>query len=190
MPSSTTPKAILPTKNGSFGIYSFSDDVLTLTKGDVNREPNLLVRVHSECLTGDVLGSLRCDCRAQLEKSLELISKEDKGLLIYIRSHEGRGIGLMNKIRAYELQDKGSDTVEANHQLGFSTDTRTYDAVKNVLDYFNITSIRLLTNNPDKVEQLKQNGIKIVERIPLRIQPTEHNKKYLETKKEKMGHFL
>lgn len=184
------PNAVLPTEFGQFTIYSFSNDVISLIKGNVKKELDLLVRVHSECLTGDVLGSLRCDCRAQLEKSIDLISKEKNGLLIYIRSHEGRGIGLMNKIKAYELQDNGSDTMEANHQLGFVSDKRTYNMVKEVLSYFQITSIRLLTNNPDKVIQLEQNGIKISEVIPLKTEPTEYNKNYLETKKEKMGHLL
>lgn len=184
------PKAVLPTKDGQFRVYSFSDDVLVLVKGEVENQSNILLRVHSECLTGDVIGSLRCDCRAQLEKSLELISDQGIGILIYIRPHEGRGIGLKNKIKAYELQDKGSDTVEANHQLGFSSDERTYEVVKEVLDYFKINSIRILSNNPNKIEQIKQNGIKITEVISLKTEPTEFNKKYLKTKKEKMDHDL
>ncbi len=190
MDTTNIPIASLPTRFGDFKIYSFSDDVITLVKGDVQNSKNLLVRIHSKCLTGDVFGSLRCDCRAQLEKSLELISKEGKGIVIYIRPHEGRGIGLKNKIRAYELQDKGADTVEANHQLGFPADNRSYTEAVSVLNYFKLSSIRLLTNNPDKITSLKNNGISISEIIPLITESTEHNKFYLETKKKKLGHTL
>lgn len=184
------PNAFLPTRVGAFRVLSFSDDVLVLVKGNIKEASNVLLRVHSECLTGDVFGSLRCDCKAQLEKAIDLISKEEKGLLVYIRPHEGRGIGLENKIKAYELQDNGLDTVEANHQLGFPSDKRTYEAVKEVLDYFSITSIILLTNNPNKIKQIEQNGIKIAKTLPLKTEPTEHNENYLKTKKEKMGHLL
>ncbi len=190
MDTTNIPTALLPTKFGDFKIYSFSDDIIALVNGDIKNSKNTLVRIHSECLTGDVFNSLRCDCRAQLEKSLELISKEGNGLVIYIRPHEGRGIGLKNKIKAYELQDKGADTVEANHQLGFPADKRTYTEAVSILNYFSLSSVRLLTNNPDKINYLKNNGISISEVVPLITEPTEHNKFYLETKKEKMGHLL
>ncbi|MDD5022542.1 MAG: GTP cyclohydrolase II [Candidatus ainarchaeum sp.] len=183
------PKAVLPTSFGQFTIYSFSDDLIALVKGDIFNTENILVRVHSECLTSEIFQSLRCDCKKQLDKSLELISKEG-GLLIYLRNQEGRGIGLNNKIKAYELQDGGLDTVDANHQLGFASDLRSYKEVKKILDFFNIKKIRLLTNNPDKMDQLSTNGVIITERIPLIIPPSEHSKNYLTTKKDKLGHWL
>jgi len=183
------PKAKFPTDFGEFYIYAFSDDLVVLKMGDVKNKKDVLVRVHSGCLTSEVLGSKRCDCRDQLQKSLEIISSSS-GLLIYLKNHEGRGIGLLNKIRAYELQDVGFDTVEANHQLGFETDLRKYNLVKSILNYFSVSSIKLLTNNPEKVKQIKESGIIISERIPLTTPMTKFNEKYLKTKKEKMGHLL
>ncbi len=148
--------------------------------------PVPLVRVHSECLTGDALGSVKCDCGEQLQASLERISKEG-GMLIYHRQ-EGRNIGLLNKVNAYALQDKGLDTVEANHQLGFKADERTYDIVETILEHFSIRQMRLLTNNPHKIESLR--NIEIVERVPLIIDSNPYNENYLKTKKEQMGHLL
>ncbi len=183
-------KATLPTNFGNFIIYSFSDHLIALTKGNIKNRQNILTRVQSECLTGEVFTSLRCDCRDQLSNSLKLISSKEKGILIYLKKQEGRGIGLMNKINAYSLQDKGFDTVEANHQLGFVPDLRTYENVKHVLNYFNISSISLITNNPEKIKQIKNNGLKIIKRIPLKIGPNQFNKDYLKTKKDKLGHLL
>jgi GTP cyclohydrolase II len=179
--------ANLPTKYGVFKIQSFKEgnkEHLTIFKEPFGELP--LVRVHSECLTGDVLGSLKCDCGEQLQKALELIAKEG-GLIIYHRQ-EGRNIGLFNKVNAYALQDKGLDTIEANHQLGFSADERTYDVVVDILNYFGIKKLRLLTNNPKKLEVL--DGFEIVKRVPLVIEANEKNRDYLKVKKEQMGHLL
>jgi GTP cyclohydrolase II len=179
--------AKLPTKYGEFKIQSFREgdkEHLAIFKEPLGDSP--IVRVHSECLTGDALGSLKCDCGEQLEYALKLIAKEG-GVVIYHRQ-EGRNIGLFNKVNAYALQDKGLDTVEANHQLGFSADERTYGAVLTILNYLNISKIRLLTNNPKKLESLK--GIEIIERVPIKIKPNKFNKNYLDTKKSKMGHIL
>jgi len=187
MDSSISEVANLPTKYGEFKIQAFKEgqkEHLAIFKEPFGKTP--LVRVHSECLTGDALGSLKCDCGEQLEYALKLIAKEG-GILIYHRQ-EGRNIGLFNKVNAYALQDRGFDTIEANHQLGFSADERTYDIVLTILKHFNIDKIRLLTNNPKKIESLK--GIKIVERIPIKIEPNRFNKDYLSTKKDKMGHIL
>jgi GTP cyclohydrolase II len=145
-----------------------------------------VVRVHSECLTGDALGSRKCDCGEQLEYALRFIHAQG-GMLIYLRQ-EGRNIGLFNKVNAYALQDQGLDTVAANHQLGFSADERTYEMVETILDHFGITRIRLLTNNPKKIESLE--GIEIVERLPIIVEPNPHNEEYLQVKKEQMGHLF
>ena len=179
--------ANLPTKYGDFKIQAFREgdkEHLAIFKEPLGEIP--LVRVHSECLTGDTLGSLKCDCGEQLEAALKLIAKEG-GLIIYHRQ-EGRNIGLFNKVNAYALQDKGLDTIEANHQLGFSADERTYDIVVKILNHFNIKKLRLLTNNPKKLEILE--GFKIVQRVPIVIEPNIHNKNYLKIKKEKLGHKL
>ena len=179
--------ANLPTKFGNFKIKSFKEgekEHLVIFTPNLPEIP--LVRIHSECLTGDALGSLKCDCGAQLEYALNKIDKEG-GMVIYLRQ-EGRGIGLFNKVNAYALQDKGFDTVEANHQLGFEADLRDFSIVEEILKHFNIDKIKLLTNNPKKVFSLK--NIKVVDRIPIKITPNPHNKEYLETKKEKMGHIL
>jgi GTP cyclohydrolase II len=179
--------ANLPTKYGDFKVQAFKEgpkEHLALFTEKIPEIP--IVRVHSECLTGDALGSLKCDCGQQLQSALELIAKEG-GLLIYHRQ-EGRNIGLLNKINAYALQDKGLDTVQANHQLGFEADERTYEIVEVILEHFGLKKIKLLTNNPSKIKSLK--SIEIVERIPIKIAPNPHNKKYLKTKKEQMGHIL
>jgi GTP cyclohydrolase II len=179
--------ANLPTIYGNFKIQAFKEgdkEHLAIFTDPLPKIP--IVRVHSECLTGDVLGSLKCDCGEQLKAALELISKEG-GMLIYHRQ-EGRNIGLFNKVNAYALQDKGLDTIEANHQLGFSADERTYDIVVTILKHFGIKKLRLLTNNPKKIEVLK--GFEIVEQLPLIIKPNKFNKNYLNIKKEKLGHKL
>ena len=179
--------AKLPTRFGDFKIQTFAEGIkehLVIFKEPLADTP--LVRVHSECLTGDAIGSLKCDCRDQLEYALEAISNEG-GMVIYLRQ-EGRNIGLLNKTNAYALQDKGLDTVQANHQLGFKTDERSYEVVEFILEHFDIKAIKLLTNNPKKIESLE--GVKIVERRPIIITPNNHNKGYLKTKKEQMGHLL
>ena len=181
----------LPTKYGGFTAFVYEDNNklnhIALVKGKIKSE-NTLVRVHSECITGEVFHSLKCDCSEQLNESLRKISKED-GVLIYLRQ-EGRGIGLLNKIKAYALQDKGLDTVEANEQLGFKADMRDYTIGAMILADLGVKTFRLLTNNPKKIEGLEKYGLKITERIPLVIKPNTNNKKYLKAKKEKLGHYL
>ncbi|MEA3419053.1 MAG: GTP cyclohydrolase II [Campylobacterota bacterium] len=179
--------ATLPTKYGTFKIQAFKEgdkEHLAIYTDDFPDIP--IVRVHSECLTGDAIGSVKCDCGEQLHFALELIAKEG-GMLIYHRQ-EGRNIGLLNKVNAYALQDKGLNTVEANHQLGFSADERTYEVVEFILNHFGIKKLKLLTNNPRKIESLK--GIKIVERLPIKIAANPYNENYLKTKKEELGHLL
>ncbi|MCL4444090.1 MAG: GTP cyclohydrolase II [Candidatus Thermoplasmatota archaeon] len=186
-------KAKLPTIFGQFEIYVFSDDEnlenAVLVRGDVNSKENVPVRIHSECLTGDVMGSKRCDCRDQLLKSLEFLGKQDFGMLIYLRQ-EGRGIGLLDKIRAYSLQDQGYDTVEANLMLGLPADKRDYTFAVEVIKYFGIKSIRLMTNNPLKMDFLKKYNIKITDRIPIISEPTPYDEFYLNTKKMRLGHQI
>ncbi len=179
--------ATLPTKYGTFNIQAFKEgdkEHLAMFTDDLPETP--IVRVHSECLTGDALGSVKCDCGEQLHAALELIAKEG-GMLIYLRQ-EGRNIGLLNKVNAYALQDKGYDTVAANHQLGFSADERTYEIVEFILEHFGIKKLKLLTNNPKKIESL--GSIEIVERLPIQITPNPYNEGYLKVKKEQMGHLL
>lgn len=180
--------ATLPTKYGTFNIQAFKDEKnkehLAIFTDALSGIP--VVRVHSECLTGDVLGSVKCDCGEQLDYALEMIAKEG-GMVIYHRQ-EGRNIGLLNKVNAYALQDKGFDTVEANHQLGFKADERTYEIVEFMLKYFEIDKLKLLTNNPRKLESL--GDIEIVERLPIQIEPNPHNAGYLKVKKDQMGHLL
>ncbi|MEJ2467853.1 MAG: GTP cyclohydrolase II [Campylobacterales bacterium] len=179
--------ANLPSRFGSFKVQSFKQghkEHLVIIKEPLGETP--IVRVHSECLTGDALGSLKCDCGEQLAFALSTIEKEG-GMVIYLRQ-EGRDIGLLNKINAYALQDKGFDTVAANHQLGFAADERTYEMVQYILAHYGVNKIRLLTNNPKKINALE--GIEIVERLPIVIDPNEYNENYLQVKKDQMGHMI
>jgi GTP cyclohydrolase II len=189
-------EAAFPTRFGSFRIYGFegrdgdlTEEAVALKMGDLDGGRAPLVRIHSQCLTGDVFHSLRCDCRAQLEISLQSIAEEGRGLLIY-EHQEGRGIGLLNKLRAYELQDHGADTVEANERLGFDSDLRSYELPGIILQYFGLKAIRLLSNNPEKVEAVERAGVEVVERVPCLADVLDTSESYLRTKKEKMGHLL
>ncbi len=184
-------EADFPSRFGHFRIYGFSngtEEAVVLKMGDITGPPPL-VRIHSQCLTGDVFHSLRCDCRAQLELALESIAKEGRGLLIY-ENQEGRGIGLLNKLRAYELQDQGADTVEANEQLGFDADLRGYELPGEILRFLGLTAVRLMSNNPEKLEALERAGVRITERVPCLVEPLESTDDYMRTKKEKLGHLL
>lgn len=188
-------EASLPTKHGGYTVIAYEDllshdEHIALVMGDVRTDEPVLVRVHSECLTGDVFHSMRCDCGDQLERSMELIQAEGRGVVLYIRKHEGRGIGLHNKIRAYELQDRGLDTVDANTRLGFLPDQRDYGIGAQVLVDLGVKNIRLLTNNPRKLVGLQGYGLTIVERVPIVIPPNPLNARYLETKRKRMGHLL
>jgi GTP cyclohydrolase II len=184
----------LPTKYGRFQVYVFrnsSDDKehLAIVQGSVDKGENIPVRIHSECLTSEVLGSLKCDCREQLEAALKYISENSKGIVLYLRQ-EGRGIGLGNKIRAYALQEAGYDTVQANHILGFPDDMRRYDIAAEMLRVLGVNSVKLLTNNPNKIASLQEHGIDVVDRISLEIRANSINKFYLLTKAKKSGHLL
>ena len=184
----------LPTPWGMFAMHGFEEvetgkEHLVLTMGDMDTDEPVLSRIHSECLTGDALFSLRCDCGAQLQHALHRIAVEGRGAVFYLRQ-EGRGIGLLNKIRAYHLQDCGADTVEANEQLGFGADMRDYSILKAMLDHLHIKSVRLMTNNPRKVTALEQLGIEVAERLSHQTGRNPHNVKYLSTKKGKLGHLL
>jgi len=184
----------LPTKWGEFTIHGFDDpdnnkEHIALTMGDVAGNEPVLLRIHSECLTGDALHSLRCDCGAQLEAGMERVAAEGRGVILYLRQ-EGRGIGLLNKIRAYNLQDQGADTVEANERLGFGADMRDYSICRSMLNHLGIGEIRLMTNNPRKVAALESLGFAVTERVPLQFGRNPHNAKYLETKAGKLGHLF
>jgi len=195
-------EADFPTRYGFFRIFGFAgtydgrtEEAVVLRMGKLDAggngtpAPAPLVRIHSQCLTGDVFHSLRCDCRAQLELALERVAAEGRGLIIY-EHQEGRGIGLLNKLRAYELQDNGADTVEANERLGFEADLRSYGLPGEILRYFGLRRIRLLSNNPDKVAAVERAGVEVVERVPCIVAPLDSTEAYLRTKKEKMGHLL
>jgi GTP cyclohydrolase II len=176
-----------------FTIHGFWDDIdqkehIAMTCGDVSVNKPILGRLHSECLTGDALFSVRCDCGPQLEAAMRAIAQEGCGVLLYLRQ-EGRGIGLLNKIKAYSLQDQGADTVEANEQLGFAADLREYDMCKPMLDHLGVSALRLMTNNPRKVAALEEQGIVVAERIELKVGANPHNEKYLATKIGKLGHL-
>lgn len=184
----------LPTRHGEFTIHAFEDPVtdkehIALSMGAVGDGAPVLMRVHSECLTGDGFGSLRCDCGPQLEAAMQKVAELGRGVILYLRQ-EGRGIGLCNKVRAYALQDQGADTVEANEQLGFAPDLREYSMCKDMLAHLGVKSVRLMTNNPLKVEAIQANGIEVAERIPLMTGRNPHNEHYLDTKQDKMGHML
>lgn len=187
-------EANLPTKKGDFRIYVYKSYVdnkehLALVKGEINSENPVLVRMHSECLTGDVFHSLRCDCHDQLNKAIDVIQQVDSGILVYMRQ-EGRGIGLVNKIKAYNLQDHGRDTVEANEELGFRPDLRDYGIGAQILVDLGVKKLKLLTNNPKKIVGLSGFGLEITERIPIEIEPNKNNRHYLETKRDKLGHLI
>jgi 3,4-dihydroxy 2-butanone 4-phosphate synthase/GTP cyclohydrolase II len=184
----------LPTAYGDFTAIAFRERLtgkhhVALVKGDVDGEEDVLVRVHSECLTGDVFHSLRCDCGEQLEQALARIGTEERGVLLYM-AQEGRGIGLLNKLRAYELQENGLDTVEANLELGFAADMREYGIGNQILADLGLTTIRILTNNPKKITGIEGFGLTVVEQIPIEISPNDENRHYLQTKRAKLGHRL
>lgn len=188
-------EADFPTRFGHFRIYGFRsrgsepiEEAVALKMGDLSG-PAPLVRIHSQCLTGDVFHSLRCDCRQQLEQALERVAAEGRGLIVY-EEKEGRGIGLLNKLRAYELQDAGADTVEANERLGFEADLRNYTVPPEILHYFGVRRVRLLSNNPDKIAALERAGIEVVERVPAIVEASDTTERYMQTKKEKLGHLL
>ena len=187
-------EAMLPTKYGEFKLIAYEGTIdnsesVALVMGEPEKQPAALVRVHSQCLTGDVFGSLRCDCGDQLHESMRMIAKEGNGVLLYIQQ-EGRGIGLLNKVRAYQLQDQGKDTVEANEELGFRPDLRDYGIGAQILADLGLHRIRLLTNNPKKVVGLKAYGLEIVERVPIEVPPNKRNLKYLRVKRDKLGHIF
>ena len=184
----------LPTDIGDFKVHAFTDskdlkDHLAISIGDLSVDKPILSRIHSQCVTGESFFSLRCDCRFQLTESLNQIAKKELGVIFYLQQ-EGRGIGLSNKIRAYNLQDKGLDTVEANHQLGFEEDERSYETVSEMISFLGIKKIDLMTNNPKKIDALKSFGVIINQRIPLSTNTNKHNQKYISTKIKKLGHLL
>jgi len=187
-------EAELPTRFGDFRVYAFDchidgQEYGAVVHGDVRGQESVPVRLHSECFTGDIMGSLRCDCRDQLEAGLSYIAGQPCGAVVYLRQ-EGRGIGLVNKIRAYALQDGGLDTVDANHKLGFDDDLRTYEVAADIVRLLGIRSVKLISNNPKKKAGLENNGVPVVERIPHVMEPTEHNRDYLATKRDRSGHLL
>lgn len=189
------PESVLPTRFGEFRIFGFEDEAsgevaVALCHGDVGSAESPLVRIHSQCLTGDVFGSKRCDCGEQLHRALEKIQGSGCGILIY-QMQEGRGIGLINKLYAYELQDRhGMDTVEANEKLGFGADERNYDFCAEILRHLGVGQVELMSNNPAKIAALEKSGIRVTRRVPLEIAPSESTAHYLKTKKERLGHLL
>jgi GTP cyclohydrolase II len=187
--------ATLPTRYGTFKSYAFRVNAgdaehLALVMGDVSHQNSVLTRLHSECLTGDVLGSYRCDCGEQLDLALRYIAAEGRGVLLYLRGHEGRGIGLSNKIRAYALQEQGLDTVEANLELGLPDDAREYDSAAAILRILKVTSVKLISNNPKKFDTLAKHGIPVCERVALAIPVRDENERYIRTKQVKFGHYF
>jgi GTP cyclohydrolase II len=196
IPVEKVAEADFPSRYGQFRICGFrlasgaaQETAVVLVKGEPDPDKVPLVRIHSQCLTGDVFGSLRCDCRDQLEMAMEQVGASDYGFIIY-EDKEGRGIGLMSKLKAYELQDEGVDTVEANVRLGYDADLRDYALPAGILQYYKVKAVRLLSNNPDKLRALETSGIKIAERVPIEAVPEQARARYLSTKKEKLGHLL
>jgi GTP cyclohydrolase II len=186
--------AKLPSEFGTFMLYGFQDkrngqEHVAIVKGEIANQPSVLTRIHSECLTGDAFGSLKCDCRPQLIKSLEQIGAATCGIVLYLRQ-EGRGIGLLNKLRAYQLQDRGYDTLEANLKLGLPADARTYDIAADMLQYLEVDSVNIMTNNPDKIAQLRKEGIVVTERVEHSVAANQYNEAYLKTKNLKFGHLI
>jgi 3,4-dihydroxy 2-butanone 4-phosphate synthase/GTP cyclohydrolase II len=186
--------ANLPTQIGDFKIVGYrslrsSEEFVVLLKGEMNRDIPTLVRIHSQCLTGDVFGSIKCDCGPQLTKAMEMIEAEGCGAIVY-QQQEGRGIGILNKIRAYALQDEGADTVEANEQLGFEIDMREYQQCAEILFDLGLCQVRVMSNNPDKIYALEKAGLRVVERVPIEVEARQPAAHYLRTKKEKLGHLL
>lgn len=185
----------MPTRHGEFTLHVYHNDAdgiehVAMVMGDVRNQEKVLVRLHSECLTGDILGSMRCDCGAQLDMALAAVAAAGQGVVLYLRGQEGRGIGLTQKMRAYALQDQGLDTVEANLRLGLPVDARRYDAAAAVLAHLGIKSLRLLSNNPLKLAELEQYRIKVAEQVPLLVPANPENRNYLRTKQQKLGHWL
>lgn len=186
--------ANLPTQFGNFKIVGYrsltsSEEFVVLLKGEMNRDTPTLVRIHSQCLTGDVFGSIKCDCGPQLTKAMEMIQIEGRGAIVY-QQQEGRGIGILNKIRAYALQDEGADTVEANERLGFAVDAREYHQCAEILFDLGLCKVRVMSNNPDKIHALEEAGLRVVERVPIEVEAQVPAAHYLRTKKEKLGHLL
>lgn len=186
--------ANLPTQTGKFQIAGYrslnsNEEFVVLYKGEMQKDIPTLIRIHSQCLTGDVFGSIKCDCGPQLHKAMQLIESEGRGAIVY-QQQEGRGIGIINKIRAYALQDKGADTVEANEQLGFEIDARHYQQCAEILFDLGLCKVRVMSNNPDKLKALEEAGLQIVERVPIEVKPEQAAEYYMKTKKEKMGHLL
>ena len=187
-------EARLPTETGEFRIIGFrslnsAEEFVALVKGDLRHSRPSLVRIHSQCMTGDVFGSLKCDCGRQLEAAMKLIEEHGHGAIVY-QQQEGRGIGIINKIRAYALQDEGADTIEANERLGFAADMRSYEQCAEILLELGLRSVRVMSDNPAKIRAMRQAGLKVVERVPLEVEPHHFFAGYLKTKKEKMGHLV